>query len=357
MRLRAGLDVLWRAPGEVQIGTDPRWAVRLTDLTDGEVDLLSDIEPGASAQTLRDRAARYGVPSDRVAALLALLDGAHLTVPDPPRRSPRAAPTVLSGSACDAAVWSLLMDDGDGAAVMRARASRVVGVVGLGRLGLVLATTLAAAGVGTLLLEDTALVTSSDLGVGGYRAGDIGTARTVAARRVLHDVNTEVRTTSATHAAPDLLVLVEHGVADPAQARVAMSLGITHLSVVIREASALVGPLVVPSSTPCLRCLDLARADADDSWGVLAAQLAASSRQPAREESTIAAVCGSLAATQVLAHLDGRTPTVSGASLEVTLPEAVPRLRRWSVHPDCGCAGLSVTRPAPASCAAVPDHA
>ena len=40
MRLRAGLRVLRRTATEVQVGTDPRWAVRLPDLTPAEADLL-----------------------------------------------------------------------------------------------------------------------------------------------------------------------------------------------------------------------------------------------------------------------------------------------------------------------------
>ena len=40
MRLRAGLPVLRRAVDEVQVGTDPRWAVRLTGLTPREVEAL-----------------------------------------------------------------------------------------------------------------------------------------------------------------------------------------------------------------------------------------------------------------------------------------------------------------------------
>jgi bacteriocin biosynthesis cyclodehydratase domain-containing protein len=340
MRLRPGFDVLWRAPGEVQIGTDPRWAIRLTDLTDSEADLLAKVEPGASTRALHTLAVQRGVPGERVERLLRLLADAHLLCPEPTRPPPT---TALSSRACDAAVWSLVLEDGDGAGLVRARAECVVGVVGLGRLGLQVAVTLASAGVGTLLLEDPFLVKSADLGVGGYLSRDVGSTRTTAARRIVHDIGTEIRTHASPHMSPDLIVLVEHGAADPARARMSMSTGIPHLSVVIREASALVGPLVIPGRTPCLRCVDLWRAQADERWAVLAAQLSAASRPPAHEETTLAAVCGALAAAQALAHLDGRTATVRGASLEVSLPEAVPRLREWTPHPDCGCRQLPPT--------------
>jgi hypothetical protein len=83
----------------------------------------------------------------------------------------------------------------------------------------------------------------------------------------------------------------------------------------------------------------------DPAWPVLAAQLAASAPgRIAAEESVLAALGGALTAAAVLAELDGRTPAVVGASFEVALPDAVPRLRSWPVHPDCGCTGLPVAR-------------
>ena len=345
MRLRPGLDLLWRAPGEVQIGTDPRWAVRLSGLTDVEVDVLTEAEPGTTVESLRASATRHGLAAERFAALLRALDEAHVLCPIPSRPAATGSATLLSGAAGDACAWSAVLEDGDGVAHVRARAARSVGIVGLGRLGLQVAVVLAAAGIGTVLLQDDGLVTSADLGVGGYRPRDVGSPRTEAAHRIVHDANAVVRTHAPARTEPDLLVLIEHGAADPARSRLSMANGIAHLSVVVQEASVLVGPLVVPGATPCLRCVDLWRADADERWGVVVAQLAAVSRPRGPEESSLAAVAGSLAAAQALAHLDGRVPTVRGAGLEVSLPEAVPRVRTWSVHPDCGCGAIPVTSP------------
>lgn len=351
MRLRPGLDLLWRSPGEVQIGTDPRWAVRLSGLTDPEVDLLTSAEPGSTVESLRTSAARHGHPADRFEALLHALDQARVLCPIPARPPATGTATLLSGAAADASAWSTVLEDGDGAAHVRDRSARTAGIVGLGRLGLQTAVVLAAAGIGTVLLQDDGLVTSADLGVGGYLPRDVGSPRAEAAHRIVHDANAAVRTQAPARTEPDLLVLIEHGAADPARSRLSMSAGVAHLSVVVQEASVLVGPLVVPGVTPCLRCVDLWRADVDDRWGVVVAQLAAAARPHGPEESALAAVAGSLAAAQALAHLDGRTPTVRGAGLEVSLPEAVPRVRSWAVHPDCGCGAIPVTPPVTASCA------
>ena len=340
MRLRPGLDLLWRAPGEVQIGTDSRWAVRLSGLTDAEVDVLTEAEPGATLESLRSSAARHGLEAARIDALLRALDEARVVCPIPPRPPTAGSATLLSGAVGDARAWSAVLEDGDGGAHLRARSARSVGIAGLGRLGLQIAVVLAAAGVGTVLLQDDDLVTSADLGVGGYLPRDVGSSRTEAAHRIVHDASAVVRTRAPARTEPDLLVLVEHGAADPARSRLSMATGIPHLSVVVREASVLVGPLVVPGVTPCLRCVDLWRADADERWGVVVAQLAARARPRGPEESSLAAVAGSLAAAQALAHLDGRVPTVRGAGLEVSLPEAVPRVRSWTMHPDCGCGAI-----------------
>jgi len=346
MRLRPGLRVLSRSDSEVQIGTDARWAVRLGGLEPGEVRLLGllDDDPGLGA--LVDRARACGVSAARATELLDALRTAHLTCSTPAGGRTR----VRASASADAAVCSLLRDDGDGAALVRARADRAVGVVGLGPLGLTVAVTLATAGVGTVLLDDDRRVTSVDVGAAGYRLGDVGSSRVPVASRLVHDVAPDVRTEPAAGTEPDVVVLVERDAADPAVGLALMSAGITHLSVVVREAGALVGPLVVPGAGPCLRCLDLHRADVDDCWSTVVAQLAGRAGRVGvlhAEVGVLAGLCGALAAAEVLAHLDGGAPATRGASYEVTLPDVAPRRRPWVVHPSCGCTTLTPTAPTP----------
>ncbi|WP_407341540.1 ThiF family adenylyltransferase [Pengzhenrongella phosphoraccumulans] len=345
MRLRAGLRVLWRARDEVQIGTDPRWAVRLTGLTAPEVHLLRELDDGVGPRELHALAGECGVSAARLDALLALLDEAQLTAPDGARRR-LATRAAAPGTGPDAATWTRLLDDGAGAAHVAARDDRTVGLHGAGRLGLSMAVTLAAAGVGTVLVDDDLAVTAADLGVGGYTVRDLQAPRREVAARLLRAVAPAVRTTGPPGTVPDVMVLVEHGAADATRARILVSTSVVHLSVVVREADVLVGPLVVPGDSACLRCLDLHRADADDRWPVVSAQLAgALAPVGAGEESVLAAIGGALAAGQVLAHLDGTGARTRGAAFEVALPDAVPRLREWPVHPECGCTGLPGSGP------------
>jgi hypothetical protein len=345
MRLRPGLRVLRRTDSEVQIGTDARWAVRLAGLGPGEASLLRLLDDDPELDSLVDRARAFGVADVRANELLDALQTARLTCRTPASTRPR----VRTAASADAAVYSLLRDDGDGAAVVRARADRTVGVVGLGPLGLTIAVTLAAAGVGTVLLDDAGRITSVDVGAAGYRLGDVGSRRVHVASRLVRDVAPDVRTEPPVGTVPDVVVLVERDVADPATVLALVTAGITHLSVVVREADALVGPLVVPGAGPCLRCVDLHRGDVDDCWPTVVAQLAGRATGVGvlrSEVGVLAGLCGALAAAEVLVHLDGGSPATRGASYEVTLPDVAPRRRPWVVHPSCGCTTLTSDPPA-----------
>lgn len=327
MRLRPGLRVLRRTRTEVQVGTDPRWAVRLTDLTPAEVEALVGVDDTVPLPPPGRR-----VPD--LAAVATLLDAAGLTATDG-RRSPHGP------SAADAAVWSLLLPDGDGARLVEARARRTVGVIGLGPTGLGVAAALASAGVGRVLLDDDRPVRSSDVGPSGYRWGDVGSRRADVAVRVLRDVAPRVAVDG--DATPDLLVVVEHGAADPARATVLVGSGVPHLSVVVREADTVVGPLVVAGEGPCLRCLDLHRTDVDPAWPTLVAQLGPGAARPdGPEVGVVAGVAASLAAAAALGLVDGTARARPGTTYEVALPDALPRVREWAVHPECGCTALPV---------------
>lgn len=316
MRLRAGLRVLRRGPDEVQVGTDPRWAVRLTDLTPDEVDRLV-------------RTGLEGCDDDpRLSRTVALLTMSGLALAD----------DRPAGQAPDDAAWGLLRPGDLPQVRARRRAAACVGIVGLGPTALGVAAGLAAAGVGTLLLDDEGTVRPSDVGVGGYRWTDVGQQREQVAARLLRDLAPRVRLDGADRV--DVLVAVEPGAADPERGERLVASGVTHLSVVVREADTVVGPLVVPGAGPCLRCLDLHRADLDPAWPVLVGQLAqagpADATAPPAEPGPVAAVASGLATAAVLGVLDGLAP-VLGVTREVGLPDAVPRERTWTVHPHCGC--------------------
>lgn len=335
--LRPGALPLHREPGGMQFGTDPRWAVLLTGLSPAQERWLSGVRPGAGLPASTD---------DDVAALARVLDEALLVVP---RRDRRRRPVSAPGcGGADLPVLSAVRPDAAGRRTLEARAGAVVGISGLGRLGAMVATVLATAGVGTLLLDDPGPVLPTDVGLGAYRLGDVGMAREDAARRAIAEVSPAVVTEAAAQVAdPDVVVVVEHRVADPERVRRLMGEGVPHLSVVVREADVVVGPFVRPGSTPCLRCLDLDREERDPSWPRVARQLR-ELKGEALEETLLAASAASIAAGQVLAALDGAVPRTAAACIEIPAPDAMPRLRETARHPRCGCADPGAAHPATA---------
>lgn len=339
MQLRQGLRVLRRATDEVQVGLDPRWAVRVAGLSPGRVDRLL-------------RAGDRRVDDVLPAAALDALATAGLLRPAgarPRRVRPDLRPEALA--------HGLARQDGDGAGAVRRRARSTVAVVGLGRAGAVAAGTLAVAGVGSLVLVDprAARPERAAGAAAGTGPGDGAPAadRATAAAETLRGVAPRVRVRTATGTAglladpPDVVVTAAADVPDPATALTLLGADLPHLPVATREADALVGPFVRPTRPgddplPCVRCLDLHRAATDPAWPVVLAQLAGprSGDAAAEPPAALAAVAGGLAAAEVLAHLDGGTPRTLGAQYEIPVPSVAPRLRRWAAHPECGCAAL-----------------
>ncbi|HQY34104.1 thiamine biosynthesis protein ThiF [Actinotalea sp.] len=335
MRLRAGLTVLWRGPTEVQVGTDPRWAVALTDLSPSAARALAGAPAGAGERELRAALGSEDVDDAEVDAVLAHLRAARLLVHE---HRPVARCTL---TAADQQAWALLDADGDPATVAGRRATARVRVEGLGRLGAALSATLATAGIGLLELGDPGTVTAHEVGFGGLTSGDVGIPRPAAVGRAVRDAGPRVRTGTAGTGPVDLVVLVETAAADPVRYDALLTAGQPHLSVVLREASVLVGPLVLPGRTACLRCVDLHRTDRDPTWPRLAAQLASAAAGRARGEETLLAATGAaIAAAQVLAHVDGRPAVVHDAALEVALPAALPTRTTWAPHRLCRCGAV-----------------
>lgn len=341
MRLRPGLSVLWRREGESQVGVDPRCAVVLEGLTPAEQRLIDHLHHEPTEADLVRVGRTHGVAAERVRELVALLVRSGVLDAGTEHG---AAP---SASDPDETYWARLRPDGDGAAVLAARAAATVAIVGLDRLGMLLATFLAAAGVGTLLLEDDAPVTPADLGA--FHPRDVGRRRSTQAVAHLRSAF-PVRTSGPPDLRPDVLVAVTVGVTDPVRLRPLVREDVTHLPVVVGDVDVAVGPLVVPGRGPCTRCVDLHRTDADPCWPAVATQLRAGA--PPGTESTLAQLGAALAAHQVLAALDGREVAVAGASVEVSAMTPLPVLRRWTVHPECGCD--RVGSDPPAARAAVP---
>lgn len=342
LQIKPGLRHAWRSPSALQIGLDPRLGTVLDGLTEADRPLIAALLSGVGAT----RRSTQGI---RERTLVRLLDEAGVLLRARAGRGRLAAlGPARARLAPDAAAWALVHPDADGWEHLAARGRRTVRIVGAGRTGTTLATTLACAGIGTVDVRDAAPVRSADVAPAGARPQDVGRPRQDAAQdAVARLVGTPERSrvTPAAGGPPaDLVVLVETDVADPAAAQALVAADIAHLSVVIGEATIAVGPLVVPGHGSCLRCLDLHRTDRDPAWPRVLAQLLTArglvDGEPGQvaEETASAQLAASLAALQVLGHLDGvHRPAALSATLEVDLPDGLISRREWPVHASCGC--------------------
>jgi hypothetical protein len=110
--------------------------------------------------------------------------------------------------------------------------------------------------------------------------------------------------------------------------------GTAHLCAHVRDGRAIVGPLVVPGASSCLRCHDLHRTEADPAWPRLA--IAWEQTEPWSLDTVAAELAGTLAARQALRWLQG----VPVATLDATLeeqPDGALAPVLWPAHSGCGC--------------------
>lgn len=359
--IKSGLLPVWRDRDTLQIGVDSRRAIALTGM--GHAAFLIGLLDGS-----RDRgqviaaAAGRGIPpqvSERVLTLLA----AGGALDDFPAGTLRELPAPLRARlAPELATASLAHGDGDGGArfLARRRAS-LVEIVGERRIARAIARILSTAGVGSIRISATGPAgvqpttvqpitvrpTTAQPTATSARRGD---AYRLAANRDSQNLGDRTRLAGSTRPArhrqpirsPDLTILVgRQGPELPARL---IRDRVPHLAVAASEAIGVVGPLVIPGKTACLRCLDYVRAANDPSWPLILAQLSTRRAEPPACDAVLATAVAAQAAAQALTAID-KAPAASAAvngTLELVLPDWRWRRRTWPVHPACTC---SVTRP------------
>jgi bacteriocin biosynthesis cyclodehydratase domain-containing protein len=333
--LNPALRQLRRDDSTIQIGIDPVRALVLGGLGPAAVSALDLIDGTRSYDQILDDACLTGLPRAHGARLLSILDTAGALIPAASLAPSWCDPFDAERLGRERRALALRAVGAGGAAQRLARRrDRRVTIVGADLISGQVASVLGAAGVGSLRIDDPVLVSPDDLSPGGFTAEDVGHPREAAVRSRLHR---SLPWVSVEHAdAPaDFVVLSDPpAAADPDRHAVRRP----HLALGVRDAAGVVGPLVIPGRTACLRCLQLTRADRDPGWSRIAAQLAAPRRSSPVCELTLATRIAGLAAQQALAFLDGE-PAVPAcdATLEVDPHDYRVRRRSWQPHPACGC--------------------
>ncbi|MFI7409113.1 TOMM precursor leader peptide-binding protein [Streptomyces sp. NPDC049627] len=306
---------------------------------------------------LREEGRRMDLPDGHVDELVRRLAGAGLLDDakggGPAADALRGRKDVLDRLRPDLATLSLTTSEPGGAiGRLAARRSLRVQVRGAGRVGAVVASLLAGAGVGEVDVRDVGRVEPWDVAPGGLPAEAVGDRRDEAARR------------AARHAAPDrparrgprsspgeqstghslVIIAPRDDVAvhapSPSAAEPLISSGTPHLYAGVVEGTGVVGPLVLPGETGCAGCLNEGRIDRDPAWPRLIAQWRSGSgrtRQVPPCDLALATMVAGLAAAHALAFLDGRLPSSAGARWEVSLPGLSWHARPVWAHPACPC--------------------
>ena len=148
-------------------------------------------------------------------------------------------------------------------------------------------------------------------------------------------------------AAVDLALVCSIGATAPDEGAVWHRAGTPHLPVVLRDHEVVIGPLVHPGRSACLRCLDLHRRDRDRAWPRILSQvgspttdLGRSVDAPGPQARTIAALV-SMMAKECL----GTPAAALGVAWQVSLPWPEVHTRVWEPHPYCDCAAVARRSP------------
>lgn len=309
LRLAAHAVLLRHGADELQVGVEPSVVV-----PEDHEPVVRALSMGVTADGLERAAHEAGLPPRAVPDLLTALEAARLLRPAPVTRS------------------------------------RAVRLVGAGRLASRTAHQLVAAGFSTLHLADLPEHDHRPTSrrAGGVRGGrPLGPDRVDLLRATLEDVGPGLRVRRSRHFvhpegdAVALTVVVADG---PEPDRLVTDLlreaGAPHLLVRCSGDEAVVGPLVLPGTTSCVRCTDLARRDADPRWPWLLEQLVRLRIEP---DPTLLAWAAVTAAVQALAFVGGRAAETLGQTVELGTDDHTLRLRSWAVHPECPCRWVDAT--------------
>jgi len=346
--LKRGLLPVWRDRDTLQIGIDSRRAVALTGMA-GAGWVIGLLDGSRDRAQVVQTAADQGIPAETTERVLALLATAGALDDFPAGTLRLLSAPVRARLATELAAASLAHRDGDGGArTLARRLTAVVRIHGAGTVGNGIASLLTSSGIGQVTnadpqrpekLKSTAKWPGTlRPGVTSAGADGSGEAPPSTARPAKPQPGTGRPGKAPPSAAlPDLAVIVGRHLMELRASL--MRDQIPHLAVSADEAIGVVGPLVIPGRTACLRCLDLTRAERDPAWPLILAQLEGREPNPCACDAPLAAAVAAQAAAQVLAFIDRAVAAdpVANGTLELVLPGWQWRRRTWPRHPGCSC--------------------
>ena len=330
--LKLGLLPVWRNRDTIQIGIDPRRAIALTGMRRA-AGLLRLLDGSRDRMQVLDAARDLGMDPEMADRVLSLLAAGEALDDIPASTYDTLSAALRARLAPELATASLAHGDADGGArTLARRQAACVRVHGASRAGLRIAALLTSAGIGLVVSSGQARAQPGQANrpaapgpppgpepLAGHSTGRSAAPRTRPRR-------------------PSLVILADSHRRDlPA----ALSRDqVPHLAASASEAIGVVGPLVLPGRSACLRCLDLTRAERDPAWPLILAQLAGhAGADPPACDAVLAAMVAAQATAQALAFIDRGPAAVAviSGTLELVLPDWQWRRRTWRPHHECGC--------------------
>ncbi|MFI5494775.1 hypothetical protein [Actinoplanes sp. NPDC051859] len=220
------------------------------------------------------------------------------------------------------------------AAVLRRRRTARITVRGRGRLGAGIAVGLAESGIGHVHADLLGAVTHQDRIAGPLREATLGSPLNRAVDEAVLRAVPTTGTRAVRRGGTRLVVQLGHDQPTALLAAGYAQRRQPHLAVAIREATAVIGPLVPAHGGPCLNCLDLHRRERNPD--VDRPTPGPRDGEPCAAATVLAATAYAVA--QVLEFIDGQKPATEGAEIEIGAPGRIRR-RSWVPHPWCFCVG------------------
>lgn len=304
LQMNAALRRAWLSTSSLQIGIG-RVQAALDGLDAADDRLISALADGIDEASYSRLARRLGAPQARAMELVRALRGAGVLLSQ--RHGSSHRPDRV-GPAQAALAYGCHSDD-----LAVERASRRIGVMGRAPMTTAIAGRLRSSGIGHVTIEPV----------------------------VPRD-------------ARDLVLVIGNDLIHPVLGRDLLRRDQPHLAVVVAETGGTIGPLVVPGSTCCLRCVELYRRDRQPWWPVVAAQLclpgtSAFTDAPPIDEAVIDGL-SALAVMHALTFVDGYvTPASYSATVELSVATGATSTTPLPAYPDCGCTWplLTTDRPSP----------
>jgi hypothetical protein len=320
--------LLWRSPESVhlELGSD---AVVVDGLPTSVVRRVASPAPPTTPPPALDEPVRQALTALTEAGYL--WPRGHPDEPDPRLIPPEAR---LAGELRALAPRF----GGHAAQVLSARRHTSVEVTGRSVLVAHVAAVLGAAGIGRIHCAVDGNARLHHLVPGGVTPADEGgplaAAAEAAIRRAAPDVDTAPLPADGR---PDLTIIATDAPIPDERLDALHSADAPYLAVTLGLDSGVVGPLVLPGLTSCIRCADLHRRDRDPAWTALAVQLAIGRRHGPAADVTVATTVAGVAAQQALTFVDGGEPATLDGTIELRLPDWRLRRRSWTIHPACSC--------------------